>query len=82
MNAENRVDYPYRDPDFGFWIYDRLPDYMVAAKPDELWPGRYIMYRSQLPPLAGLWIAEKLTGTSVSIARAKALAGEIFIKKF
>lgn len=77
---ENKIKYPYRDQDFGFWIYDRLPEYMVAAKPEELWTGRYVMYRAQLPPLAGLWIAEKLTVASTPIARGKAMNGEIFIK--
>lgn len=73
--------YPYKDPDFGFWIYDRLPEYMVAAKPEELWTGRYVMYRAQLPPLAGLWIAEKLTSGSLAVARAIASFGVIYVRK-
>lgn len=81
MEEKPKIEYPYRDPDFGFWIYDRLPDYMVPARPDELRPGQYIMYQAQLPPLAGLWIAEKLTATSCPIARLKARNGQIFIKK-
>ena len=44
---ENEPKYPYRDPDFGFWIYDRLPEYMEPAEPRELWPGRHVMYRSK-----------------------------------
>ena len=88
---ENEPKYPYRDPDFGFWIYDRLPEYMEPAEPRELWPGRqeprelwpgrHVMYRSQLPPLQGLWIAQRLTDTSVVTARMKAARGEIFIQR-
>ena len=78
---ENDTKYPYRDPDFGFWIYDRLPEYMEPAEPRELWPGRHVMYRSELPPLQGLWIAQRLTDTSVVTARMKAARGEIFIQR-
>lgn len=78
---EENVKYPYRDPDFGFWIYDRLPECMVPAEPRELWPGRHVMYRAELPPLAGLWIAQKLTDVSVVTARLKAARGEIFIQR-
>lgn len=76
----DRKEFPYRDADLGFWVYDKLPKYMVTAKPDDLWVGRYVMYQAQLPPLAGLWIAEKLTSVSIKVARKLAEEGKIFCK--
>lgn len=73
-------EFPYKDEHFGVWIYDRLPAYMRPAAPHELWVGRAVMYRSDLPPLEGLWVAEKLSRSSLPVARHKAARGEIFIK--
>lgn len=79
MELDDR-EYPYRDPDLGCWIYDRLPEGMAPAAPADLWVGRYVIYRIELPPLQGLWAAEKLTAVSIKVARKLAEEGKIFCK--
>lgn len=71
--------YPYKDPLFsGIWIYDKLPENMRLAKPNELYPGKQVIYNSLVDPTE--WIAEKVSSRHLQTFRQAAAAGRIYIQ--
>lgn len=79
-NAGQQGDkYPYKDEDLGCWVYKALPPGMRKATLRDLYLGRFVMYAATLPPLEGLWIAEKLSRHSIYAARELCRIGEIYV---
>ncbi len=81
MEENTKITYPYRDSDFGFWVYEKLPKGVVPAQLKDLYIGRTVIYQARLEPLKGKWIVEQLTKTSFPIARGLCMKGKLYIKK-
>ncbi len=74
------MNFPYKDEDINRWIYDKIPDTMMPAKPSQIKIGMTILFKAVLPPLTGLFIATKVTLTCFDSAKFAAEQGRVFIK--
>lgn len=71
--------FPYKHEQFsGIWIYDKLPPKMRLAKPNEIFPGKNVMYNSLVDPAQ--WIAQQVTQNHLQDFRRAAQAGRIYIQ--
>lgn len=71
--------YPYKHEQFsGIWIYDKLPPNMRKAKPNEIYPGKSVMFNSLVEPSE--WIAQQVRPAHLKDFRQAAAAGRIYIQ--
>lgn len=75
-------NYPYKDPDIGAWIYDKVPAKMeLATSEKQIRINTLILFESSFSSLAGYFIATNVTLTNIECVKDYLRRGKVYIKK-
>lgn len=71
--------YPYKNEELGFWVYDKLPENMKLATVRDIYPGRKVLYSAIIGSYTGLYISERVRASTLNLCKECAEKGRLYV---
>jgi hypothetical protein len=72
--------YPFKDPDVGFWVYDKIPTNMVLLTPKKIKLRQKILYRASLPPYKDKFLSDVVNHNNINIVKQLSALNSVWVQ--